>query len=83
MTVNPGYSGQEFIPTMVGKIAEVRDLIKVSHSNALLQVDGGITHETLPQTYAAGARVFVAATSIYKYPGGIAAGIQALRDSVR
>ena len=82
MTVNPGYSGQEFIPAMVNKIAEVGDLIQASHSNDLIQVDGGITHETLPNTYAAGARVFVAATAIFKHPGGIAAGIQALRASV-
>jgi ribulose-phosphate 3-epimerase len=82
MTVNPGYSGQEFIPATVKKIAEVRDLIQAGHSNALIQVDGGITHETLPETYAAGARVFVAATAIFKHPGGITAGIQALRSSV-
>ena len=82
MTVNPGYSGQEFIPAMVNKIAEVGDLIQASHSNASIQVDGGITHETLPNTYAAGARVFVAATAIFKHPGGIAAGIQALCASV-
>ncbi|MDR3574788.1 MAG: ribulose-phosphate 3-epimerase [Anaerolineaceae bacterium] len=82
MTVNPGYSGQEFIRDTVNKIAEVRDMIQASHSNALIQVDGGITHETLPLTYTAGARVFVAATAIFKYPGGIAAGIQALRMSV-
>ncbi len=82
MTVNPGYSGQVFIPKTVNKIAEVRDLIQTCHSNALIQVDGGITHETLPITYAAGARVFVAATAIFKHPSGIAAGIQALRASV-
>ena len=82
MTVNPGYSGQVFIPDMVKKVTEVKNLIQTNHSNALIQVDGGITHETLPETYAAGARVFVAATAIFKHPGGIAAGIQALRDSV-
>jgi len=82
MTVNPGYSGQVFIPDMVKKITEVKDLIQTNHSNALIEVDGGITHETLPETYVAGARVFVAATAIFKHPGGIAAGIQALRDSV-
>jgi len=82
MTVNPGYSGQEFIHETVKKIAEVRDLVQATQSSALIQVDGGITHETLPETYTAGARVFVAATAIFKHPGGIAAGIQALRSSV-
>jgi ribulose-phosphate 3-epimerase len=82
MTVNPGYSGQEFIPETVGKISQVKDLLQSKHSSAIIQVDGGITHETLPMTYAAGARAFVAATAIFKYPGGIASGIQALRAAV-
>jgi ribulose-phosphate 3-epimerase len=79
MTVNPGYSGQEFIPQMVGKIAQIQQMIEEQQLNTLIQVDGGITAETLPMTYQAGARVFVAATAIFKHPGGIAAGIQALR----
>lgn len=82
MTVNPGYSGQEFIPTMAPKIAQVRQMIEEQGLNTQIQVDGGITHETLPLTYQAGARVFVAATAIYKNPDGIAAGIRQLRDAV-
>ncbi len=82
MTVNPGYSGQEFIPEVVPKIAKVRKMIEDRNLNTLIQVDGGITHETLPLTYQAGARVFVAATAIFKHPDGIAAGIQALHSAV-
>lgn len=82
MTVNPGYSGQQFIPAVVSKIARVRQMIEERQLNTLIQVDGGITADTLPSTYQAGARVFVAATAIYKYPAGIAAGIQALRNAV-
>ncbi len=81
MTVNPGYSGQEFIPETVTKVAEVKKMIERKGLNTLIQVDGGITDETLPLTYQAGARVFVAATAIFKYPQGIAAGIQALREA--
>jgi ribulose-phosphate 3-epimerase len=82
MTVNPGYSGQEFLPDVVEKIAQVRQMIQERGLDTLIQVDGGITGETLPLTYQAGARVFVAATSIFKHPGGIAEGVKALRDSV-
>jgi len=82
MTVNPGYSGQEFILSVVEKIAEVSDLIATHKSSALIQVDGGITPTTLPATYQAGARVFVAATTIFKNPAGIQAGIRGLRDAV-
>ena len=49
--------------------------------STLIQVDGGITHETLPDTYRAGARVFVAATAIFKHPAGPSAGIHALREA--
>ena len=82
MTVNPGYSGQVFIPETVAKIQEISQLIAARGLPIQIQVDGGITEETLPVTYQAGARVFVAATAIFKYPAGIAAGIQALHHSV-
>lgn len=82
MTVNPGYSGQKFLPEMCPKIAEVRRMIDERGLNTLIQVDGGITSETLPSTYKAGARVYVAATAIFKHPAGIAAGIQELHQSV-
>lgn len=81
MTVNPGYSGQTFLPEVLEKIGQVRGMIDERHLQTLLQVDGGITATTLPLTYAAGARVFVAATAIFHHPDGIPAGIQALRNS--
>lgn len=81
MTVNPGYSGQAFIPDVLPKIRQVRQLIEARGLNTLIQVDGGITKKTLPGTYSAGARVFVAATAIYKHPESIAAGIQELRNA--
>ncbi len=82
MTVDPGYSGQAFQPETVAKIAEVRQMLDQIQSPAVLQVDGGITPETLPQVYAAGARCCVAATAIFKHPAGISAGIQALRRAI-
>ena len=82
MSVNPGASGQSFIPEVVPKIAEVSRMIQESRSSAQIQVDGGICPDTLALVYEAGARVFVSATCIFKAPGGIAAGIKALRDAV-
>ena len=81
MTVNPGYSGQAFIPETVAKVAEISQMIAARGLPVQIQVDGGITEETLPATYQAGARVFVAATAIFKHPAGIAAGVKALRSS--
>lgn len=80
MTVNPGFSGQKFIPQMLEKIKTIRRLIDNSNSQTLLQVDGGINQETVKPVIDAGADVIVAATAIYKFPGGIRAGVNALRN---
>ena len=82
MTVNPGFSGQIFIPETVKKISEVKALLQAHGSDAIIQVDGGINTETLPLVVEAGARSIVAATAIFKHPLGIAAGIQSLRAAV-
>jgi ribulose-phosphate 3-epimerase len=66
----------------VGKVAKIRQKLDEIGSSAWLEVDGGISPETLPAMKAAGANVFVAATAIFKCPGGIAAGIAALREAI-
>jgi ribulose-phosphate 3-epimerase len=68
MTVNPGFSGQKFLPQTISKVAEVKSMLESHRSKALIEVDGGITEETLPGVYRAGARVIVAATAIFKHP---------------
>jgi len=80
MTVNPGYPGQIFLPDMTPKIAQVRQMLDQANPKAMIAVDGGITHETLPVVLAAGAQVFIVATAIFQHPQGIASGIQALKD---
>ena len=79
MTVEPGFGGQEFIATSPDKIRRVRDLAP----GLDIEVDGGIDAETAPLVVAAGASLLVAGSSVYGYPGGVAAGIRALRDAVR
>lgn len=82
MTVNPGFSGQSFIPYTVEKIAQVHSMLTSQQSHAVIQVDGGINVQTLPLVVKAGARSIVAATAIFKHPQGIAAGVQTLRHCV-
>ena len=82
MTVNPGYSGQIFIPQMTHKIKLVSEMAQKSNPSILIEVDGGITSATLPPCHAAGANAFVAATAIFKHPGGIQAGVDELRSSM-
>jgi ribulose-phosphate 3-epimerase len=82
LTVNPGFSGQTFLPETLVKMKKIRGWMDEINPDAVLQVDGGINTETLPLAYEAGARAFVAATAIFKYPKGIAAGIEALRGAI-
>jgi ribulose-phosphate 3-epimerase len=82
MTVHPGYSGQSFMESMVPKVAQVRKMLDEAKSTAWLEVDGGISPETISQVRAAGADAFVAAYAVFKNPDGIAAGIQSLRSVV-
>ncbi len=82
MTVNPGFGGQSFIETMPDKIRRTRSLLDSTGSTAAIQVDGGIDASTVKACYDAGARHFVAGSSIFRHPDGIAAGIQALRHAL-
>jgi len=79
MSVNPGYSGQKFLPEMLPKIQKLRRLIDKSPHQPLIQVDGGINKDTIKSVIDCGADVIVAATAIFKYPDGIKAGVNALR----
>ncbi len=82
MTVNPGYSGQSFMPEMVTKVAQVRKMLDELDSPAWLEVDGGISSLTISTVRQAGADAFVAANSIFKNPDGIAAGIKSLQQAL-
>jgi len=80
MSVNPGASGQTFIPEVLPKITEIRRMLDRVNPQAVIEIDGGITSETLPAALKAGVQVFVTAYAVFKNPAGIAAGIRALRD---
>ena len=82
MSVKPGYSGQSFMPEMISKVEEIRNKLNALRSNAYLEVDGGISAETLPLMYKAGANVFVAGSAVFGHPQGAGEGIRALRQCV-
>ena len=83
MTVNPGYSGQTFLPEALPKVRQIRDWLDEINPEALVEVDGGINAETLPLVRDAGAQAFVAATAVFKHPDGIAAGLKALKSQLK
>jgi ribulose-phosphate 3-epimerase len=83
LTVHPGYSGQSFLPETSPKVAALRRALDALGSPAWLEVDGGISAQTLPQARAAGATAFVAAHAVFDHSKGITAGIQELRKAIR
>ncbi len=82
MTVNPGFGAQSFIPEMLPKVATIRQSLDLCGSKAWLEVDGGVSEKTLPSLLSAGANAFVAGNSVFNHPGGIAIGIQTLRNCI-
>lgn len=62
MSVNPGFSGQKFIPQALKKIAHVRELVGAKVD---IQVDGGVTRENAPKIIRAGANILVAGSSVF------------------
>lgn len=65
MSVNPGFGGQKFIAASVEKIRRARQLLDSVKSGAKLEVDGGITRETIAACWHAGADTFVAGNAVF------------------
>lgn len=65
MTVNPGFSGQTFIPRSESKVAAVRQLIEQRGARARIQVDGGIDTNTIGRVVSAGATICVAGNAVF------------------
>jgi ribulose-phosphate 3-epimerase len=79
MTVNPGFGGQQFWKPGVEKVTRARALMERAGSRGMLQVDGGVTRETIGALAAAGADCFVAGNGIYAAPDP-GAEVGALRE---
>ncbi|MBR6974078.1 MAG: ribulose-phosphate 3-epimerase [Bacteroidaceae bacterium] len=65
MTVNPGFGGQKFIEHSIQKVKKLKQLIQSTESHALIQVDGGVNHDTAPRLVAAGVDVLVAGSYVF------------------
>lgn len=66
MSVNPGFGGQKFIPQTISKVRDLRELISKTGSKAIIEVDGGVNHQTGAQLAQAGADMLVAGNYIFK-----------------
>ena len=80
MSVNPGFSGQRFIESVLPKIRQFRGTITERGLECDLEVDGGVNADTAPDAVSAGVNILVAATAVFKHPDGVADGIRMLRE---
>lgn len=81
MSVNPGFAGQQFIPSTLAKIREVRRRIDASGRDIRLEVDGGIKADNIGAVAAAGADTFVAGSAIFG-SADYAATVRAMRGAI-
>lgn len=65
MTVNPGFGGQKFIPSMLDKISRLKNLIIKKGYQTLIEIDGGVTIENASSIIQAGADVLVAGNTVF------------------
>ncbi|SRR6266508_3771752 len=81
MTVNPGFGGQKYIATMEPKIAELKSMIASAGRSELtsIEVDGGISADTVAGAARAGASILVAGSALFGHPDGLAAAVNELR----
>ncbi|HZM66447.1 MAG TPA: ribulose-phosphate 3-epimerase [Nakamurella sp.] len=79
MTVEPGFGGQAFMPEMMEKVRRARNLVDTGHLRVMIQVDGGISADTIEQAAEAGADCFVAGSAVYsaKDPAAAVADLRA------
>ena len=81
MTVNPGFGGQKFIPSMLPKIRTLRDICERRGLDITIEVDGGLSGENAWQAIEAGATSIVAGSAVFNAPD-YAKAIAAIRNSV-
>jgi ribulose-phosphate 3-epimerase len=80
MSVNPGFGGQRFIPSVIGKVRAVRRMAQERGLATRIEVDGGVGADTIPALLEAGAELFVAGSAVYdgRDPRARAAALVAL-----
>jgi ribulose-phosphate 3-epimerase len=83
MSVNPGFGGQQFIESTVGKIVRLRHRLDELGLAAELEVDGGINAEIAPRVAKAGARVLVAGAAVFNKKESVSQALGRIRENLR
>ena len=81
MSVEPGAAGQEFMPSVLPKIRQTRELLDEFNPEARIAVDGGVDADTASELVAAGAEVLICGSYLFDHPEGLDAGVQSLREA--
>lgn len=79
MSVNPGFGGQKFIPSVLERAVRLKDITEKRNPQCLIEVDGGVSNQNVHMLAEAGVDVVVAGSYVYNHPVGIAEAIAALK----
>ena len=79
MSVNPGFGGQSFIPSVLQRAKRLKALINRYNPNCLIEVDGGVTDKNVKALEEAGVDMVVAGSFVYHHPEGVERAISALK----
>jgi len=79
MSVNPGFGGQSFIPSVIEKAKRLKAMIAVRNPQCLIEVDGGVNDKNVHELARAGVDIVVAGSFVYKHPVGIKEAIASLK----
>ncbi|HHO42174.1 MAG TPA: ribulose-phosphate 3-epimerase [Epsilonproteobacteria bacterium] len=79
MSVNPGFGGQSFIPTVIEKAKKLKSLIEIRNPKCLIEVDGGVNDKNVKELKAVGVDIVVAGSYVYKNSNGILSAIESLK----
>jgi len=79
MSVNPGFGGQKFIPTVLEKAKRLKAMIEKYNPSCQIEVDGGVNSENVKELKAAGVDIVVAGSYIFGHPKGYKVAIDSLR----
>lgn len=80
MSVNPGFGGQSFIPSVIEKTKKLKALIEKRNTNCLIEVDGGVSDKNINQLRDAGVDIVVAGSYVYGNKNGIKYAIDSLKN---
>jgi ribulose-phosphate 3-epimerase len=80
MSVNPGFGGQKFIPSVIERAKRLKALIEKRNPNCLIEVDGGVNDENVRLLEKAGVDIVVAGSFVYNHAKGINEAIMALKE---